>query len=112
MDYDIANQTGVSVTYGVLIQQVTAGGPAAAAGLKAGTTQVSVDGNTLLAGGDIIVGINGARIRDGDDLSTYLEENTSPGQTISLSIVRNNQDMTLSVVLGTRPAPSTGGTPS
>ena len=76
MTYDIANQMGVNVTYGVLIQQVTSGGPAANAGLKAGTTQATIDGNTINTGGDIIIAINGARIRNSDDLSTYLEEFT------------------------------------
>jgi S1-C subfamily serine protease len=103
---------GVSVTYGVLIQQVTSGGPAANAGLKAGTTPATIDGNTITIGGDIIIAINGSRVRNGDDLSTYLEEYTLPGQTISLTIVRNNQTMNVSVVLGARPAPSGNGTSS
>jgi S1-C subfamily serine protease len=106
MTYDIATQSGVDVTYGVLIQQVTSGGPAANAGLKAGTTQATIDGNTVTTGGDIIIAINGARIRNSDDLSTYLEENTLPGQTVSLTIIRNNQTMNISVVLGTRHAPT------
>jgi S1-C subfamily serine protease len=112
MSYDIAKQIGTTVTYGVLIQSVTTGGPAANAGLKAGAIQATVDGNTITTGGDIIIGINGARIRNGDDLSTFLEENTLPGQTVSLTIVRNNQNMTVSVVLGARPAPAGTGTSS
>jgi len=104
MSYDIASKMGVSVTYGVLIQQVTSGGPAANAGLKAGTKQATIDGNTITIGGDIIIAINGTRIRNGDDLSTYLEEYTLPGQTISLTIVRT-KTINISVVLGTRPAP-------
>ena len=109
MSYDIANQIGVNVTYGVLIQSVTTGGPATNAGLKAGTTQVSVDGNVIVSGGDIITAINGSRIRNGNDLSSYLEEKTLPGQTISLTIIRNNQSMSVSVVLGARPAPTGTG---
>ena len=110
MTYDIANQMGVSVNYGVLIQQVTTGGPADNAGLKAGTTQATIDGNTITIGGDIITAINGSRVRNGDDLSSYLEEYTLPGQTVSLTIVRNNQTVNISVVLGARPAPSGTGT--
>ncbi len=106
MTYDIANQMGVKVTYGVLIQQVTSGGPAANAHLQAGTTQANIDGNTITIGGDIIIAINGSRVRNGDDLSTYLEEYTLPEQTVSLTIVRNNQTMNISVVLGARPAPT------
>ena len=63
------------MTYGVLLEQVTSGGPADKAGLKAGTTQTTVDGNTIIVGGDIITAINGTRIVNSDDLSSYLEEN-------------------------------------
>jgi S1-C subfamily serine protease len=108
MTYDIATQMKTSVTYGVLIQQVTSGGPADKAGVKVGTTQAVVDGNTVTLGGDIIVGINGNRIRNSDDLSTYLEEFTQPNQTINLAVIRNSQSITISVVLGTRPPPTTG----
>jgi len=105
-DYDIAAQAGLTVTYGVLVEQVVSGGPAAKAGLKAGTTQVTVDGNSILVGGDIIIAINGTHILDEDALSTYLVENTLPNQTINVSIVRNGQTTTIPLVLGTRPAPS------
>ena len=106
MTYDIAAQMKVSVTYGVLLQAVTSGAPADKAGLKAGTTQATIDGNSVTLGGDIIVGINGTRIRNSDDLSTYLEENTLPGQTINLTIVQDNQTINVSLVLSARPAPS------
>jgi S1-C subfamily serine protease len=110
MTYDIATAMKTSVTYGVLIQSVVSGGPAAKAGLKAGTTQAMIDGNTVTLGGDIITAINGNRVRNSDDLSSYLEEYTSPGQAASLTIIRNNQSINISVVLGTRPALTGTGT--
>jgi S1-C subfamily serine protease len=97
----------VNVTYGWLIAQVTSGGAADKAGLKGGTTQTQVDGTTITTGGDIITAINGTRIRNLDDLSTYLEEYTLPGQTINVTIVRNNQTLTLPVELQARPPLST-----
>jgi len=112
MTYDIATAMKTNVTYGVLIQSVVSGGPAAQAGLKAGTTQATVDGSTVTLGGDIMTAINGNRVRNSDDLSSYLEEYTSPGQTVSITIIRNNQSMNISVVLGTRPAPTGTGTSS
>jgi S1-C subfamily serine protease len=104
MTYEIAKASGVNVTYGWLIAQVTSGGPAAAAGLHGGTQQVTVAGQSVTIGGDIVIAINGARITGIDDLSTFLEENTLPDQTINVTIVRNGQTMTLSLKLGTRPA--------
>jgi serine protease Do len=106
MSYDIANAEGLNVTYGVLLEQVTSGGPADKAGLKAGTSQTTVDGNTIIVGGDIITAINGTRIVNSDNLSSYLEENALPGQTITITIVRNGQTMDIPLVLGTRPAAS------
>ena len=104
--YDIATQEGYSVTYGLLVEKVVTGGPADTAGLKAGINQVTIDGNQILVGGDIITAINGQRLVNQDQLSTYLAEKASPGQTITVTVLRNGQPMDLSLVLGTRPAPS------
>ena len=35
-----------------------------------------------------------------DDLLAYLEENTLPGQTINVTVIRNNETLTFPVVLG------------
>jgi S1-C subfamily serine protease len=95
MTFETAQSMKTSVTYGVLITQVASGGPAAKAGLQ-------VD--------DIIIEVNAtsvaARIRGMDDLSTFLEEYTIPNQTVNVTIVRNNQTMTLAVELGTQPKPA------
>jgi len=92
MTFEIAQSMNTNVTYGVLITQITSGGPAGKAGLQ-------VD--------DIIIAINATyiatRIRGMDDLSTFLEEYTLPLQTVYVTIVRNNQTMILPVKLGTRP---------
>jgi S1-C subfamily serine protease len=106
MTYEIAKAISASVTYGWLIAQVTTGGPADKAGLQGGTKQVLVAGEYVTIGVDIITAINGARITNGDDLSTYLEEYALPGQTINVTIARGNQTMIVAVELGTRPAPS------
>lgn len=104
MTYEIAKTMNVDVTYGWLIAQVNSGGPAAEAGLHGGTRQVTVGGQSVMIGGDIIIAFNGVRIRGIDDLSSFLEENTLPGQTITATIVRNNETMTVSLNVGTRAA--------
>lgn len=106
MTYYIATRMNVNVTYGVLITQVTSGGPAAVAGLRAGTQQAVVAGLTTTIGGDVIIAFNGTRIVNEDSLSTYLEENTVPNQRITITIVRNGVTMDISAVVGTRPPPS------
>lgn len=106
MTYDIAKKMDVNVTYGWLIAQVTSGGPADDAGLQRGTQRVTVDGQSIIIGGDIIIALSGTRITGTDNLSTFLEEYTLPGQTINVTIIRNGQDMTLQLKLGTRPPPT------
>jgi S1-C subfamily serine protease len=106
MTYEIAKAMDVDVTYGWLIVQVTSGGPADQAGLRGGTRQVAVAGQSVTIGGDIIIALEGTRIRNMDDFSTFLEEHTLPDQTIDVTIVRNGQTMTLQLKLGTRPTPS------
>jgi 2-alkenal reductase len=104
MNYQLAQDSKTNVTYGVLIEDVVSGGPAATAGLKAGTTSVTVDGGPYLVGGDIITSVNGTKIINSDALSSYLEEYTVAGQMVQLGIIRSGQVMTVDVTLGTRPA--------
>jgi S1-C subfamily serine protease len=104
MNYEIAKAMGMNVTYGWLITDVTNGGPADQATLKGGTRQVQFSSGTIIVGGDIVVAFDGTRIRNMDDLSTYLEEHTLPNQTIDVTIIRNGETMTLPLKLGTRPS--------
>ena len=106
MTYELAQTMNVNVTYGWLIAQVASGGPADEAGLQVGTQQTTVAGQTVTIGGDIIIAFSGTRIRGTDDLSTYLEERTLPGQTIDVTIIRDGQTMTLQLKVGTRPPPT------
>ena len=103
MTYEIAQAVNVNVTYGWLVTGVTSGGPADKATLKGGTSQIQVASNSITVGGDIIIAFDGTRIRNTDDLSTYLEENTLPNQTINVTIIRNGETITLPLTLGTRP---------
>jgi S1-C subfamily serine protease len=103
MNYEIAEAMNVNVTYGWLIAQVTSGGPADEADLQGGTQQVTVAGQSVTIGGDIIIAINGTRIKGIDDLSTFLEEHTLPDETINVIIVRGGQSMTLTLKLDARP---------
>ena len=103
MTFGIAQAMNTSTTYGWLITQVTSGGPADNAGLQEGTKQAQIAGQLVTIGGDIVTAIDDAKITNIDDLSTYLEEHTSPGQTISAEIVRNNETLILLLKLEARP---------
>lgn len=99
---DIANALNLQKTYGWLVTSVTAGGPAEKAGIRGGTKQTRISGTTLTTGGDVIIALNGTRIRNGDDLSAYLEAYTLPGETVQVTVLRNNVEQTIPVVLGKR----------
>jgi S1-C subfamily serine protease len=103
MTFGIAQAMNTSTTYGWLITQVTSGGPADKADLQRGTKQAQIAGQLVTIGGDIVTAIDDAKIMNIDDLSTCLEEHTSPGQTISVEIVRNNETLILSLKLEARP---------
>ena len=104
MTYQLAQVIGTNVTYGLLVEHVTPGGPGSLAGLKGGTHNVTIQQQEYIVGGDVIVSINGQRVSDYDSFSSYLEEHAVAGQSIQIGIIRNGQYMTLSVVLGSRPA--------
>jgi S1-C subfamily serine protease len=106
MTCELAQTMNVNVTYGWLIAQVASGGPAEEAGLQGGTQQATVAGQTVTIGGDIIIALSGTRITGTDELSTFLEEYTLPGQTIDVTIIRDGQTMTLQLTIGTRPSPT------
>ncbi len=106
MSYELSKIVGANVTYGVLIEKTVGGGPAAQSGIRSGTSNVSIDGQSYFIGGDIIVSIDGSRIVNYDSLSTFLERNTLPGQMIQVGIIRSGTYMIVDVVLGARPPPS------
>jgi S1-C subfamily serine protease len=104
MFYQLAQANGNNVTYGVLIENLVSGGPAAKAGIQAGTKQVSVEGSTYLSGGDVIVSINGTRIVNHDALASYLEENALPGHTLRVGVMRGTSLTSILVTVGARPS--------
>jgi len=99
MRFEIARYIGVNVSYGWLVASAPS-----ETGLRSGTGQARIAGSLVTIGGDIIIAIDGTRIKNFDDLSTYLEEQTLPGQTVQLMILRNNVAMSLQVKLLKRPA--------
>ncbi len=97
------NQVDLPVSEGVLIWQVAADGAAANAGLR-GLTQTE-NGDVEL--GDIIVGINGEKVANSDDLFRVLDKH-QVGAVVPVDIVRNGRRMTVSVRLTEGPGSGRG----
>lgn len=96
---------------GVYLMDVVSGGPAAQAGLRGGSLNTDVllevtqrGPQYLQGGGDLITAIDGLPVSSMDSLMTYLAEQTSPGQTIQVTVVRSGgKQLTLDVKLGVQP---------
>ena len=90
MDYGTAQSIGSNVTYGWRIVSVVSGGPS--------DRRLQVD--------DIILAMNGTKVRNNDDLASYLEEHTLPNDNLVITVFRGSTTAPVTVVLGIRPAPS------
>jgi S1-C subfamily serine protease len=92
---------GLATSKGVYITGVTPGTPADRAGLRAGTSDTSVLG--LQAGGDLITAIDDQPVRNFNDLIAYLTKYKGPGDTVTLTVIRGEQEIEVEVVLDKRP---------
>ncbi len=89
---------------GVYVAEVVAGGPSEAAGLQGISRSVRNDGLNLGTGGDIVTAIDDVSVRRFEELVGYLVTKTTPGQTVTLTVLRDGEETTVDVVLGSRPA--------
>jgi 2-alkenal reductase len=90
-------------TRGVVVQGVEPAGPAARAGLRDAGNVVVVDGFEVPQSVDIITAIDGQIITGFNQLIAYLASNTQPGQTVTLTVLREGQSIQLPLTLGERP---------
>jgi S1-C subfamily serine protease len=90
MDYDTAQSIGSNITYGWRIASVVSGGPS--------DGRLHVD--------DIVIAMNGTKVRNNDDLASYLEEKTLPSDNLVITVSRGSTTTPVTVVLGIRPASS------
>jgi len=100
---DIAHLFHLPVTQGILVAHVQRGTGAADAGVKAGTTQVTVAGESWPIGGDIIVSVDGVPTPTLDRLRDTIASH-KPGDTIKLVVYRGQSKTTIDVKLGRQPS--------
>ena len=90
------------VTSGVLVASVRPGSGAAKAGLKPATSQVTVEGESWPAGGDVIVKVDGGQVSSIERLVDLIASK-KPSDTIDLEVVRGTGRIHLNVKLGRQP---------
>ena len=99
---EVASLFRLPVKDGLLVTRVTAGTGAAKAGVKGGTTSVTVAGQSYRLGGDIIVGADGTSVGSSVGKLEAIIAASKPGDKIVLEIYRDNKKMTVTVTLGNR----------
>ena len=86
---------------GAYVLEVVPGGPSDLAGLRAGDQPTEVQG--LFAGGDLIIRVDGREILEFSELLSYLMLNKAPGDEVTLTVLREGEEVEIIVVLSERP---------
>jgi S1-C subfamily serine protease len=96
----VAKDLNLPVKQGALIQTVVQGGPADDAGLRGGRTPT---GEGIVAGGDLIVEVDGKAVKTPDDVAEAIADN-KPGDQVTVEYYRGEDKKSAKVKLGKRPA--------
>lgn len=92
---------GIQEMTGAYVLGVSEGSPASKAGLIGGSTVTRI--SNLLAGGDLIIAVDGRDVRLFSDFLSYIMANKSPGEEIIITIKRQGEEMEVPLVLDKRP---------
>jgi 2-alkenal reductase len=98
---EIANAMNLPEIKGALVAEVISGSPADKAGLRGGTREVK--GVNTLLGGDVIIALDDEEISDFDDLISFLSRRGTVGESVAVTIIRDNKTQTVELTLEARP---------
>jgi len=98
---------GLPVSRGIIVSEVRPGSPAASAGLRGGNRAITLGfwSHTIYVGGDIILEIEDRPVATLGEYLGALEE-TKPGATVTLTLLRGQDKVKVKVKLTERPAPA------
>jgi len=95
---DYADALELPTQGGLLVQEVTAGSPAARAGVRGGRQVVQIGNQQLVVGGDLIMAIDGKPVDRPDAISRTLARKRA-GESIELTIFRSGRTTNVRVTL-------------
>jgi S1-C subfamily serine protease len=87
---------------GIVVLAVEEGGPGDKAGLLGSQFNISIDGQDIPAGGDVILAIDGVAIEDVQTLQETVFSK-EPGDVVSLTILRDGEESQVDVTLDVVP---------
>ncbi len=88
---------------GALVVDIVPGSAADSAGLRGSDRQITIDGEQVRVGGDVITAIDGQPVKKFDDVVAYLSRSTEVGQAITLTVLREGKEETVKLTLEARP---------
>ena len=88
---------------GVLVEQVEVNSQADEAGLHGSYKPMTLNGEQVTVGGDIITAIDQKPVSQVEDLQRYLQQ-AEPGQKVTLTLLRAGQKLDVTVTLSEQPA--------
>ena len=100
---ELAKKLGLDTTFGGLLSEVVPGGPAEKAGLEAGDEKLRFQAEEYRVGGDVILQVDGQNVVAPDDLARLIAFR-KPGETVTLTILHDNNRKKVQLTLGKRPA--------
>jgi S1-C subfamily serine protease len=104
----LARKLGLDTTFGGLVSEVSSGSPAEKAGIEGGSDKVTFQAGRYRAGGDVILQVDGEDIVTPDDLAEAVASHR-PGETVTLTILRDGERRKVEVTLDRRPdTPASG----
>jgi S1-C subfamily serine protease len=98
----LARKLGLDTSFGGLVSEVIAGGPAAEAGIEGGNDKLTFQAGRYRVGGDVILDIDGEEIVGPDDLAKVIADR-EPGDVVTVTILRDDQREEIELTLGKRP---------
>ncbi len=93
---------GLPVEHGAMVTGIADKGPGAAAGLRAASRRICIGNQICPMGGDIIVAVDGKRVATDADVLALLRHK-SPGDTVLLTVYREDRKRQVLVTLAEQP---------
>ncbi len=99
----IVKAMNLPVEKGAYLSKIISGGPADKVGLQGVSEVITIDSRSVGVGGDVITAIDGQPVSSFDEILVYIAMHTSPGQEVTLTVLRDGKYKEIIIKLEPRP---------